>query len=159
MTNPTITTTYPTMAKKTKTKSSKPPKMTKKTKTRKTRKPKNKPADTTLPIVVMTIKGTGQMVVQTTDAKFVVMTSSKDVVGAAGCAVVVDTIDIEPMVVDSVVKTSSKDAVDATGGASVGDDSITKRNPEQRAFNQPMCLTTTHVYKSDGNSSKRSPPM
>jgi hypothetical protein len=65
--------------------------MTKKTKTRKTRKPKNKPADTTLPMVVMTIKGTGKMVVKMTDAKFVVMTSSKDVVGAAGGAVVVDT--------------------------------------------------------------------
>jgi hypothetical protein len=49
--------------------------------------------------------------VETTDAKFVVMTSSKDVVEAAGGAVVVDTMDIEPMVVNSVVKTLSKDTV------------------------------------------------
>jgi hypothetical protein len=42
--------------------------------------------------------------VETTDAKFVVMTSSKDVVGSACFAIVVDTMDIEPMVVNLVVR-------------------------------------------------------
>jgi hypothetical protein len=49
--------------------------------------------------------------VETTDAKFAVMTSSKDVVRSACCAVVVDTMDMEPMVVNLVVKTLSKDTV------------------------------------------------
>jgi hypothetical protein len=35
---------------------------------------------------------------------FVVMTSSKDVVGSACCAIVVDTMDIKPMVVYLVVR-------------------------------------------------------
>jgi hypothetical protein len=70
--------------------------------------------------------------VETTDAKFAVMTSSKDIVRSACCAVVVDTMDIKPMVVNSVVNTLSKDTVDTTGGSIVGDDSITKGNGELR---------------------------
>jgi hypothetical protein len=77
-------------------------------------------------------KGTLQSTVETTDARFVVMTSSKDVVRSASGAVVVDTMDIEPMVVNSVVNTLSKDTVDTTGGSIVGDDSITKGNRELR---------------------------
>jgi hypothetical protein len=53
----------------------------------------------------------------------------------AGGAVVVDTMDIEPMVVNLVVKTLSKDTVDTTGGSIVGDDSITKGNRELRWVN------------------------
>jgi hypothetical protein len=86
-------------------------------KARKTRKkPKKKKANASKPMVVMTIKGMGQMIaVKTTDAKFVVMTLSKDVVRSAGGAVVVDTIDIEPIVLNSEVKTLSKDTVDTKG--------------------------------------------
>jgi hypothetical protein len=58
-----------------------------------------------------------------TDAKFVVVISADD-------AVVVDTMDIEPMVVYSEVNTLSKDTVDAKGCSIVGDDSITKGNQE-----------------------------
>jgi hypothetical protein len=43
---------------------------------------------------------------------------------SADGAVVVDTMDIKPMVVNLVVKTLSKDTVDTTGGSIVGDDSI-----------------------------------
>jgi hypothetical protein len=70
--------------------------------------------------------------VEATDAKSVVMTSSKDVVRSAGGAVVVDTMDIEPMVVNSAVKTLSKDTVDTKGCSIVGDDSITRGNGELR---------------------------
>jgi hypothetical protein len=49
-----------------------------------------------------------QMIVKTNDAKFVVMTSSKDVVGSACPAVVVDTMDIKTIVVNSLC---SKDLV------------------------------------------------
>jgi hypothetical protein len=80
----------------------------------------------------MTIKGTGQMIVKTTDAKFVVTTSSKDVVVSADDAVVVDTMDNEPMVVNSAASTLSKDTVDAKGYSIIGDDSITKGNGELR---------------------------
>jgi hypothetical protein len=65
-------------------------------------------------------EGTLQSTVETTDAKFAVMTSSKDVVRSACCAVVVDMMDIKPMVVNSVVNTLSKDTVDTTGGSIVG---------------------------------------
>jgi hypothetical protein len=77
-------------------------------------------------------EGSLQSTVQTSDAKFVVMTSSKDVVRSAGGTDVVDMMDIKPMVVNSEVKTLSKDAVDTKGCAIVGDDSITKGNRELR---------------------------
>jgi hypothetical protein len=57
-------------------------------------------------------EGTLQSTVEATDAKFVLMTLSKDVVRSAGSAVVVDTMDIEPMIENSAVKTLSKDTVD-----------------------------------------------